>query len=309
MSAPIRIRLESPYNNENSQLFSNGPEQLEETQLESFKERLAAELATLRLDEPLVTCLAFVVEAIDDRGRIPDSINEVIPESVPFFKRYHEQWETGVKLVQAVCGNGIGARSLKECFWLQLKERQGSRTRELALLLINCHWQDWFAVNNEVLQRRLACTEKELLRTKQLIGSLNPAPGRQHDNTPLQTVLPDVYVYLESGYYCIAPNTDVLPWLSVHADAKRWKREVRVVDPEVKRLMSEAEELALAVRRRHLTVVRVAAEIIARQMGFLTSEITRLVLCCCERWLSRWGFMNLPFPERPVKSICRLLRV
>ena len=114
-SAAVKVQLTSRYLRENNSnvLASEGqPYTRDERQPPSFKEALAADLATLPLSEPLAVCLAFAIEAIDERGRIPVEIRDVIPQ-LPYFNRYQEQWETAVRLIQVASGNGVGARSLK----------------------------------------------------------------------------------------------------------------------------------------------------------------------------------------------------
>ena len=151
---------------------------------------------------------------------------------------------------------------------LQLRTFSDSRERALALRLVQENCESWLAMTNDKLAQHMCCSEAELQEAKRLITSLNTAPGRQYDNEHTDVICPDVYIYLDDGCYCVVPNTELLPWLTVHPDVGRWKGEVRVVDAEVKRLMEEAEEFAQAVKHRHLTVVRVAAELIARQMAF-----------------------------------------
>lgn len=268
-SSVVKLHLEGRYFQENTTLTSayTECEGLDDAASENFKADLAADLALLPLDEPLQVCLAFAVEAIDERGRLPEQLHDIMPQLL-FFNRYQHQWETAVKLLQAQCEKGVGARNVRECLSLQLAELGHSRSVGLAKQLLASLWRDQSLPSDQRLALRLDCSQNELQQAKTLLRSLDRCPGRQYDQTPVQTMVSDVYIYQEDGCYCVAPNTELIPWLTVHPDLNEWKAQVRVVDPEVKRLMEQAEELVSAVRLRNLTLVRVAAELIARQTDF-----------------------------------------
>ena len=81
----------------------------------SLKEYLHEQILELNEDEYIKVIADYIIENIDDRGYLDASIEEISKEIGA------ERIEEALEVVQSLEPNGIGARDLKECLMIQLR--------------------------------------------------------------------------------------------------------------------------------------------------------------------------------------------
>jgi RNA polymerase sigma-54 factor len=171
---------------------------------------------------------------------------------------------------------GIFARTLQECLAAQLAE-QNRLDPAMAILLDNL----------ELLARR------DLKRLSALCGvdgedmadmiaeirRLDPKPGAHHDSGPMQPLVPDVLLRgLPDGSWHLELNSETLPRLlvnqSFHARvSSRTSREDRVFLSEQ---LQTANWLVKSLRQRAQTILKVTAEVVRQQEGFMRHGVAHL---------------------------------
>lgn len=148
---------------------------------------------------------------------------------------------------------GLLARDLRECLWLQLRERNAlSPAMEVVLNNLALLGSGKLAD----LAERAGTTEPDILALLRVIRSLDPKPGLQFDPAPPPIAEPDILVRRKAGGWAVALNRSTLPEVSIDTTRALTQRRA-------------AELLARAVTRRNETLLRLASEIVERQKAWL----------------------------------------
>ena len=166
---------------------------------------------------------------------------------------------------------GLFARSLAECLRLQAADRG-----------VLCDGLDCVLSNLPMIGRgdidgvaaACGCNRETVLRHLCTIRTFDPKPGTAFETSEPVAAPPDLIVSRAGNAWEIDLNRSTLPTVVVRgeadpkADATRSKSEQLLLD--------SAKWLKRAVERRHLTTIRVGAEVVRRQSEFLLHGPKRL---------------------------------
>jgi RNA polymerase sigma-54 factor len=171
---------------------------------------------------------------------------------------------------------GLFARDLKECLAVQLAERN-RLDPAMAALLDNL---DLLARRD--LRRLMAICEVDADDLADMIAeirSLDPKPAASYDDTPVQLVVPDILMRAgPEGDWLIELNPETMPRLLVNERfyarvAPRARREDRLFLTEH---LASANWLVRSLQQRAQTILKVAAEIVRQQDGFIRHGVAHL---------------------------------
>ncbi len=172
---------------------------------------------------------------------------------------------------------GVFARNVPECLALQLRERD--RLDPLMARLLG-HLELVATHDMSALARAVGCDRDDLQDMLAELRELDPRPGRAFDTSPVEAVVPDVFVRRgPDGNWAIDLNDAVLPRVLVnriyHADVSR-----RARNPGEKTFLADclanANWLTKSLEQRAQTILKVSAEIVRQQDGFLERGVTHL---------------------------------
>ncbi len=185
--------------------------------------------------------------------------------------------EAVLEAVQGCDPVGVFARSVAECLALQLRERDRLDPMMLALLdnleLLAEH-------NIAALMKTLGCDREDIADMLAEIRQLDPKPGRAFDTGPVEAVVPDVFVRPgPDGAWQIELNTEVLPRVLVnrvyYATVTK-KARGSAEKSFLSDCLATANWLTKSLDQRAQTIIKVSAEIVRQQDGFLTHGIAHL---------------------------------
>jgi RNA polymerase sigma-54 factor len=172
---------------------------------------------------------------------------------------------------------GVFARTVPECLALQLRERDRLDPMMQALLdnigMLTEH-------NMAGLMRAIGCDRDDLTDMLAELRRLDPRPGLAFDSGPVEAVVPDVFVRRgPDGAWQIELNSETLPKVLVnrvyYASVSKKSR-----NPAEKAFLSDclqtANWLTKSLDQRAQTILKVAAEIVRQQDGFLVHGIAHL---------------------------------
>ncbi|HEY0032569.1 MAG TPA: RNA polymerase factor sigma-54 [Devosia sp.] len=172
---------------------------------------------------------------------------------------------------------GVFARNVPECLAMQLRERDRLDPM-MEKLLVNL---DMLAEHNmSGLQRAIGCDREDLLDMLGELRRLDPRPGLAFDSGPVESVVPDVFVRRgNDGAWQIELNSETLPKVLVnrvyYASVSKKSR-----NPAEKAFLSDclqtANWLTKSLDQRAQTILKVAAEIVRQQDGFLVHGVAHL---------------------------------
>jgi RNA polymerase sigma-54 factor len=214
-----------------------------------------------------------LIDAIDESGYCCDPL----PELANRLGASQEQVEQVLALIQTFDPPGIGARDLRECLAIQLRERNRLDPAMQALLAR----LDLVAKRDLPGLRRLCGVDDEdLAEMLAEIRALEPKPGRAFDAAPLEVLVPDVVVRMgPDGSFLVELNPDTLPRVLVNRTY--YARIAKTARGETDRTfltecLQSGNWLARSLDQRAKTILKVAAEIVRRQDGFFRHGLAYL---------------------------------
>ena len=156
---------------------------------ESLAFFLAEQLDRQGLDQPLLAVCRYLVDLLDDHGRLdPEDLADLTQAGVP-----EALLEEGVAALQSLDPAGVGARSAGESLALQLKRQPGDHRVALAICEKGL---DLLAREQYgALARRLGVPRKQVEAAAQAIRALDPNPvGAWAVQGEIEYLRPDAWV-------------------------------------------------------------------------------------------------------------------
>lgn len=258
----------SAWDDEDHSLLENSP-----APPGSLFDSLAEQLQLIKCSDSQCKVAEFIAGNLDPDGYLRTSLEELAETlNVPL-----AQAEEGLLLVQRLEPPGIGARSLQECFRLQLQRklsagRECSRSLTLAMEVVERSFDDLLHQRWERMTRQLGVSLAEVRGVIEVLRRLDPRPGLQLGAVDNAVIEPDVVVSRVDGEWRVALTDDGLPRLRLSPRYVRMLR-TRSVDSEASAYLRERMRAALwflrSVDQRQHTILRVARAIVQRQAGFL----------------------------------------
>lgn len=242
----------------------------------SLHERLFRALGSLHLSERDRILAAYLIDSLDPDGYLRISLDEIAGDDIQPEPELSE-WRTALHHIQNLLAPGIGARDLRECLLLQLREHKNRAPIEhehiyaLATGLVDKHLarlarNDWAG-----LLRALKTDGASLQAAFDLVRALDPKPGLRYDVRPVQYVIPDVIVDKTGGHWRVRLNRASMPQARLHRQYAEWLNGCTTGAeraPLVQELQ-EAQWLIRNIEQRYATIRRVAEAIVVRQRRFL----------------------------------------
>jgi RNA polymerase sigma-54 factor len=239
----------------------------------TMQEHLMGQIGELDLSQDEQKLAQLIIGNIDDRGYLRVSVEELIEsEGVD-----REQFEDILDSIQRLDPPGVGARDLKECLLIQL--RQQRLKNGVVEKIIENHLHELETRNFNAIAKALKISLDEVIQNVQIVAELEPVPGRQFGGDNTQYIVPDVYVFKVGSEWRVAMNDDGLPKLKV---SKLYKdmatgNEARGQDKEyIKDKVKSAVWLIKSIQERQRTIFRVAECIVKRQMDFFELGVEHL---------------------------------
>jgi len=241
-------------------------------QTRSLTDHLLWQLNLIPLSDTDRTLAETIVDFIDRDGYLTSTLEEMLPIIDNLEDVGIEELEATLRLIQSLEPTGIGARNLSECLGLQINQLpEETPWLEQAHRIITSYLDMLASHEYSNLMKKIGVSREQLSEIITLIQSLNPRPGNQIQDTPIQYIVPDVFVKKDNGRWLVELNSDVTPKLKINsAYANMIKRADNSRDnSSLKEHLQEAKWLIKSLRSRSETLLKVSACIIERQQSFL----------------------------------------
>ena len=240
---------------------------------QTLREQLEWQLnLTPTSDRDRIIALA-IIDSLDDDGYLSGAPEDIMAAvAADLAEVTSAEVEAVLRLIQAMEPSGVGARDLRECLEIQLRQAEpGQPHLEQARALVASHLDLLAARDYNRLMRKLKLDRDELARVIDLIQGLNPRPGGQLGAGRAEYIAPDVYVKKINGAWRVNLNTEVVPSLRINAAyAGMIRRADNSADnTSLKTHLQEARWLIKSLKSRGETLLRVATSIVERQRAFL----------------------------------------
>ncbi len=246
----------------------------------SLFDSLAEQLRFLGADDSTRKVAEFIAGNLDPDGFLRVSLDDLAASlDVPLADA-----ERALELVQSLEPAGIGARSLQECFRLQLARKlETAATAQpaitQALKVLDYCFDDLLHQRWERITRQLGLSLEDVRKVIEVLKHLDLRPGLQLGQADNVVIEPDVVVTKVEGEWRVALADDGFPRLRLSSRYVRMLR-ARSVDSEAASYLRERMRAALwflrSVEQRQNTILRVARAIVQRQSGFLDHGLPHL---------------------------------
>ena len=159
----------------------------------------------------------------------------------------------------------------------RIEERR--RSMEVAALIVDQHLQLLQKRDVKDLAKAAQITVVEAHAGVELIRTLDPRPGRQHNREQTRLIEPDVVFVKRGGEWAVSMNEEDLPSLRL---SQRYRRMLTAenTDKEVKDYVKErfrsAMQLMRNIAQRKSTILRTCEVIVRRQQEFLDVGVEAL---------------------------------
>lgn len=209
----------------------------------------------------------YLIDNIDSAGYLRININDTAVR----FKTSEDRVLNVLKVIQTFDPPGVGARDLKECLLIQLKE-QGMLS-DLLEKVINNYLNEIGENKYNVIAKEISITPKEAQAIGDVIKSLEPKPGRGFaDSNDIKYVVPDVTVEKVDGEYVVTVNDRITPRLTINAYYRSILRDStkdEKAQEYVKKKLDTAMWLIKSIEQRKTTIYNVVSSIVSFQTEFL----------------------------------------
>ena len=237
----------------------------------TLSEHLHAQLRAMRAPAAAIEAALLIGDELEDDGYLRVSLEEVADRH----RLSPAEARAGLALVQSCDPSGIGARDLRECLALQLRERD-RLDPAMQTLLDNLP----LAARGRLGALQLLCQVDAEDVTDMLaeLRALDPKPGLRFNQAPVESAIPDVHVRrAPGGGWTVELNTETLPRVLVN---NIYAADVRKGDAAARGFLSEcsasANWLVRSLEQRARTILKVATEIVGRQEGFMDLGVSAL---------------------------------
>jgi len=220
---------------------------------------------------------------VDD---IRQSINDVVLKAAESAERdldevpvYTEDEVTRMlETVQALDPAGVGARDLRECLMLQLKDAGLEQSVPYRLVrdcfdeLINHRWSE--------ISKRFGISPSDVQKAADEIAKLDPKPGLVYSDASDNYIIPDLVVEKIDGKYHVFLNDANLPRLKLSRAYQEIARDKKKFEGENKEFISNklnsANWMIQAIEQRRQTMLKVMNYIVERQRDFFEKGVQYL---------------------------------
>ncbi len=251
----------------------------------SLREHLEEQLNLLKITDSDKVIALTIIDSLNDDGYLNGSLEDILAVVAEALDDVGiEEVEAVLSMIQGLGPPGVGARDIKECLSLQLKQYDVATPRLPEAERLITHYLDLLAAHDyKQLMRKMKLGQAALTEVITLIQSMNPRPGNAISDAHTEYVMPDVYVKKVKGVWKVDLNTDGIPNLRVNVAYTNLIRRADNSNDNVslKSHLQEARWFIKSIRSRSETLLRVATCIVERQRAFLeygTEAMKPLVL-------------------------------
>jgi RNA polymerase sigma-54 factor len=244
----------------------------------SEREMFLAEEFIGNVDEDgyLACAIQEIIDSVNEELRRLAEETERDPDDVPFYTR--EEAEAMLTVVQSLDPPGVGARDLRECLMLQLKEAGLEHSVPYRLVrdcfdeLINHRWSE--------ISKRFGINPSDVQGAADEIKKLDPKPGLSLSAASDNYIIPDLIVEKIDGKYHVFLNDANLPRLKLSRAYQEIARDKKKFDGENKEFISSklnsANWMIQAIEQRRQTMLKVMNYIVERQRDYFEKGVQHL---------------------------------
>lgn len=253
---------------------------------ESFHDSLVSQLGMRQMDESQYQLCVYIIGDIDDDGYLRRDL-ESIADDWAFATGQEVEvpvWEEALAVVQTLDPSGVGARSLKECLLIQLRNKEQTPYVVKSEEILEQYFESFSKRHYDKIMSRMSLSEADMKRVVEEILKLNPKPGGasgSHSSKTADHVIPDFQLENDDGELVLTLNARNVPELKVSrmyaemlkgylANKNNTKQEKDAIT-FVRQKLDAAKWFIDAIRQRQQTLLSTMQSIIDYQRPYFLS--------------------------------------
>ena len=247
----------------------------------SFHEQLKSQLGLRNISERQYMLADYLIGNIDDNGYLRRKL-DAVADDMAFSMGVDttgKELESVLKIIQEFDPPGVGARNLKECLILQLKQKEETHAIKMAKNILEHHFDEFTKKHYDKIIARLEITEDELKDGMDEVLKLNPKPGGSFQSDKIaEHIIPDYLLeYKEDGGLQLSLNSRNVPelrlsrmysdMLDAYSKNKKDKHNKEAVN-FVKQKLDAAKWFIDAIKQRQNTMMQTMEAIMNYQKEY-----------------------------------------
>ncbi len=256
----------------------------------TFQDALRSQLSLRRIDDRTRMLAEHLIGNLDEDGYLRRDLDAIVND-LAFTQNVmcdREALEKALVQVQSLDPAGVGARDLRECLLIQVRQMPSSLEQRIAQQILDKYFEAFGKKHYERIMDRLEIDEEALKGAIDLIVRLNPKPGNTSRETakPVQEIIPDFMVMAIDGQLELSLNGRNAPELRVSRQyrdmIKEYQRNKKDKDQRealvfIKQKLDSAKWFIDAIKQRQHTLLVTMEAIMEHQREFfLTGDETKL---------------------------------
>ena len=230
---------------------------------ETLKDYLIEQLNMINIDTPDYKTGEYIIQNIDNNGYLIANIEEMAEQ----LKRSPEEVESMIFVVQAFEPYGVGARNLKECLLIQLKDERDYNIKQI----VEDHLEDIAQNKIAVISKALGISNSETQKYIDIIKSLEPKPGRSfRGSEDVKYIIPDATIEEINDEFFIFINDITGPRLNIN---EYYKNLIKTTKDQktteyLESKFNSAMWIIKSIEQRRQTMYKVIESILKHQKDF-----------------------------------------
>ncbi|WP_422484329.1 RNA polymerase factor sigma-54 [Gudongella sp. DL1XJH-153] len=239
----------------------------------SLKDFLIEQLNMISLGVAEYRIADYIIQNINSNGYLDASISDMASQ----LEVSEEEVEVVLAVIQVFEPYGVGARSLKECLLIQIREEKDYLLKRI----INDHLEDIASNKIGKIAKELEVSTEKVQEYVDAIRCLEPKPGRtfRGDGEDTRYITPDASIEEIDGEYVIFINDVTGPRLSINKYYRSLLKDGG--DTETTEFLQDKLNSAMwlikSIEQRRQTLYKVVESILKYQKEFLIHGEKRLV--------------------------------
>jgi RNA polymerase sigma-54 factor len=249
----------------------------------TFYEYLQNQVGLRSLSKQMAKLILYVIGNIDSDGYLRRKTEDMLDDLL--FQNGEvvtgKEIEEAISEIQTFDPAGVGARSVQECLSLQLARKDENDSVNLALNIVEFHFDDLAHKNYDKIIAELKVDQALLRDAFHEILRLNPKPGSAWTtlmDRNKEMVIPDFIVENDNGHLMVTLNDRNRHVLRVSTDFQQIQQQMHLQENKsrqekdatyyVKQQIESAEMFIDSLKRRNITLLSTMLAIVEMQRPF-----------------------------------------
>lgn len=234
--------------------------------IDTIEQQLLAQVALQKINSKQKKLLTYLILNLNHYGYLDCDLHEVASQLCCSVDEVHK----AVHVLQSFEPAGIGATSLSECLFLQLREYDSvpKYTEEI----LRNHLPLIASKELSAIAEMVGCSLEQVEEVLTFIQSLNPRPIHCPVEEVTEYIIPDIIVRIEEGELIVSINDQLIPELTINHFYQQLINENKEIKAYINQKYNEILLLKTGIEKRNVTLYKVAKAIVDVQSAFFLND-------------------------------------